>query len=608
MNFEYNSQEEIYKIPFGAVSVGTSISFTIKAPSTAMAFLHGFDKTYKMIRLSELFTIKVNAPRDPTLIYYYFEVQYNNRSYFITPKTGVGGKCKIGNELDKKYQLTVYKNSPTPDWFKGAVMYQIYVDRFFRPTNNPPFKKNILFHTSWDDKPLYIFNSQNRIVEWDFFGGNLRGVIEKLDYLKGLGVDIIYFNPIFESSSNHKYDTGDYSKVDSMYGDEEILKELIVKSKSKGMHIILDGVFSHVGDDSIYFNKYKSYDSIGAYQSKDSQYYSWFNFNKYPDDYKSWWGIDALPEINKNNESYRDFLFNKENGIIKKWMELGIMGWRLDVADELPDDFIKQLKQTIKSLCNAPILLGEVWEDASNKISYGMQRRYITDDSLDSVSNYPLRDCIINYLLGKCSSYDLSRLVMTLQENYPSDVFNSMMNLTGTHDSIRLSTLLGNAPDEDKLDLWEKRDLELDGVNYDIAIKRTKLFFIILFTLPGNPCIYYGDETAVQGYKDPYNRSTFPWGETREDLHDLIVHLSNIRYNNIAFKCGFYKYNLIDENILSYTITDDNTQYKVVINRSATDNYTTDLTYSDILLSINIESYSNNIIIKPFGAIVLKVS
>lgn len=284
------------------------------------------------------------------------------------------------------------------------------------------------------------------------------------------------------------------------------------------------------------------------------------------------------------------------------------MGWRLDVADELPDDFIKQLKQTIKSLCNAPILLGEVWEDASNKISYGMQRRYITDDSLDSVSNYPLRDFIINYLIGKCSSYDLSRLVMTLQENYPSDVFNSLMNLTGTHDSIRLSTLLGNAPDEDKLDLWEKRDLELDGVNYDIAIKRTKLFFIILFTLPGNPCIYYGDETAVQGYKDPYNRSTFPWGETREDLHDLIVHLSNIRYNNIAFKCGFYKYNLIDENILSYTITDDNTQYKVVINRSATDNYTTDLTYSDILLSINIESYSNNIIIKPFGAIVLKVS
>ena len=456
--------------------------------------------------------------------------------------------------------------------------------------------------------PIYIYDNDNRIVQWDFFGGNLQGVIEKLDYIKSLGTDVIYFNPIFEASSNHKYDTADYSKVDPMYGDEKILKELIIKAKEKNMHIILDGVFSHTGDDSIYFNKYQNYDNLGAYQGEKSPYYSWFKFNNFPDDYKSWWGIDALPELDKDNRSYRDFLFNNKDGIIKKWMELGIMGWRLDVADELPDDFIKELKQTVKSFCDSPILLGEVWEDASSKVSYGEHRKYIIDDSLDSVSNYPLRDSIINYLLSIESSKDLCLLIMSLQENYPPDVFQSLMNLTGTHDSTRLATLLGNAPDNDSLDLWEKRKFRLSDENYELAINRMKLFLIILFTLPGNPCIYYGDEVAIQGYKDPYNRGTFPWGNTRNDLHDLIYELSSLRKMNTAFKDGFFDYNYNTDDILCYLISNDNSQYQVIINRSDSAIHSVSVQYAKILLDINAEVDNENINLHPFGGIILKTN
>ncbi len=519
----------------------------------------------------------------------------------------MGGEAQKSPEAENKYQLTVFKNEPVPSWFKGAVMYQIYVDRFYRPAGNPVLKDNILYHTSWDDKPLYIYDSDNAIVEWDFFGGSLKGVTQKLDYIKSLGIDVIYLNPIFEAASNHKYDTGDYSKVDPMYGDDAALKELIDKAKKLGMHIMLDGVFSHTGDDSIYFNKYNNYPGEGAYHGESSPYYSWYTFKKFPDKYNSWWGVTSLPEVNKNDASYREFLFNRKNGIIKKWMSMGIMGWRLDVADELPDDFIKELKSAARNFCEAPVLLGEVWEDASSKVSYGIERKYIIDDSLDSVSNYPLREGLIGYLTGKSTSGDLCSIIMALQENYPADVFRSLMNLTGTHDSIRLATLLGEAPDESELGLWQKRKYELDDEKLSLAVKRINLFFIILFTLPGNPCVYYGDETAVQGYKDPYNRSTFPWKSARDDIRDLMADLAAIRNEDTAFKNGFFTYEPNEnEDLLRYSIVYESLRYTVIINRSQEKTYKADITYKKIMYAANTDITGEEVWILPFGGTVIK--
>ena len=541
MDIVYNSQNSEYKKPFGAVRCSTEVYYTVKSNSADKIVVFGFDKTYEMHKTNDMFTVTVEVPDEPCLVHYYFEISERDKKHYIVPKEGTGGEGIISNTVSNKFQLTIYENEPVPKWFKGAVMYQIYVDRFYRPVKNPELKANILYHSSWNDKPIYIFDSKSRIVKWDFFGGSLKGVIEKLDYIKSLGVDIIYLNPIFEASSNHKYDTGDYFKIDPMYGDDSILKELIEKAKQKDINIILDGVFSHTGDDSIYFNKFSNYPNKGAYQGEESPYYNWFTFNKFPDDYKCWWGIDSLPEADKDNASYRDFLFSKKNGVIKKWMQMGIMGWRLDVADELPDDFIKEMKETVRYFSNESILLGEVWEDASNKISYDISRRYIIDNCLDSVSNYPLRDGIAEYLLGKLTAKELGRLIMSIQENYPKDVFCSLMNLTGTHDSIRLATLMGEAPGENKLNLWEKREYNLDEQSLRIAVKRIKLFYVILFTLPGNPCIYYGDEMAVEGYKDPYNRSTFPWQNTRDDIRNLIGDLSKIKKSFSAYTEGFFR-------------------------------------------------------------------
>jgi pullulanase len=278
-------------------------------------------------------------------------------------------------------------------------------------------RDGVLLHSSWNELPVYVKNDAGEIVIWDFFEGNLDGVIQKLDYLKSIGVDIIYLNPIFESSSNHKYDTADYSRIDMMYGNEDTLKRLVSEADSLGIKIMLDGVFSHTGDDSIYFNKYKNYGEDGAYNNTSSKYYSWYTFEKYPEKYDCWWGVKALPCVNELEPSYMDYLLNEKDGAVIKWMRAGIAGWRLDVADELPDEFIIKLKEAIVKVNPEAVLLGEVWEDASNKVSYGAQRKYILNNSLNSVSNYPLRDGLIALLTGKLGVNEFAASIMKIREN-----------------------------------------------------------------------------------------------------------------------------------------------------------------------------------------------
>lgn len=354
---------------------------------------------------------------------------------------------------------------------------------------------------------MYIKDKNGDVIRWDFHGGNLKGIIDKLPYLSKIGVSIIYLSPIFESSSNHKYNTGDYKKIDPMFGDEEILKELIEKANKKGINIILDGVFSHTGADSKYFNKFGNYDEVGAYQSKDSKYSSWYTFNDFPDDYKCWWGVKDLPNVNELNKSYMDYIIYDEDSVINKWTDMGIKGWRLDVADELPTEFIKEIRKELKKNDAESVLVGEVWEDASNKITYNERRNYLVGNQLDSVMGYPFRDNIVSFLKGNITSKELNNKFMTIKENYPKESFKANLNLISSHDVARIKTEL----------------------HYDEAM--VKLAVATQMTFEGVPYIYYGDEAGLCGGTDPDNRKTYPWKNEDEDMIEFYKEAINTRKN-----------------------------------------------------------------------------
>jgi 4-alpha-glucanotransferase len=408
-----------------------------------------------------------------------------------------------------------------PEWLKKGIMYQIYVDRFFNGNPkqeilNP--KKGSLLHGDWYDTPFYLKDEKGRVLRWTFFGGNLLGVIEKLPYLEELGISIIYFNPIFEAASNHKYDTGNYLKIDPMYGDNETFARLVQEAEKYGIAIILDGVFSHTGSDSIYFNKYGNYPGLGAFQSEDSPYYPWYKFKDCQGEYECWWGVDDLPNVNELEPSYTEFIFGGKNSVIRHWMGKGVKGWRLDVIDELPDEFVKELRQAVKKADPQAVLIGEVWEDASRKVSYGKQREYFWGEELDSVMNYPLRKILLDYILGRINAEISYKKLMSLFENYPRENFLAAMNILGSHDRARVLTLLGEAPAEESLTEVGKENYRLPAEARNKAVQRLKLLVLVQMTLPGAPCVYYGDEVGVEGFSDPYNRGTYPWGKEDQEI------------------------------------------------------------------------------------------
>lgn len=348
--------------------------------------------------------------------------------------------------------------------------------------------------------------------------------------------------PIFDSPSCHKYDTGDYEKIDPMFGDEEIFKELCSEAEDLGMRIILDGVFSHTGSDSKYFNKFGNYDSLGAYQSLESPYYRWYRFNDYPKLYEAWWGFSNMPNVDELNPSYLDYIIRNNNSIIEKWLKLGASGWRLDVADELPDEFIKILKKKLKEVKAEGVLIGEVWEDASNKYSYNRRREYLFGSELDSVTNYPLRQIILDLVRNYIGNRYFIKKYMSLKENYPKEYFYSTMNILGNHDTERVLTILNN------------------------NISLLKLAVVIQMTLPGVPLIYYGDEAGLTGGKDPYNRKAYPWGKENKDILNFYTKISNIRASEEALKSGEIKFLDFNNEVLGYERLIGNEKIVVVVN------------------------------------------
>ena len=476
------------------------------------------------------------TPKVPDVYYYYFTLFINGK-YVEIRKDRFSKSC-FGGKENECFQLTVFtKDISVPDFMKGATFYQIFPDRFYNSgeaKENVPMDRKI--HTDWYENPDYLPNDKGIILNNDYFGGDLKGITQKLDYIESLGVTIIYLNPIFEAHSNHRYNTADYMKIDPLLGKEEDFVELCSEARKRGIRIILDGVFNHTGSDSIYFNKERRYATVGAYTSKDSPYYNWYCFFNYPNGYDSWWGFDTLPKLNKSVEECIDFFCT----VVKKWIRLGASGFRLDVVDEITNYMLYRLTKAIKEevvFDSQPSVTGEVWEDVSIKEAYGERKHYFTENTLDSAMNYVYKDALFYFFENKNAEALLDTIVRTI-ENYPKDNLDAMMNMISGHDIERAITRLakGAASGHDRY--WQAMNDYLDPESYERGKRLFKQMAVIQYFLPGNPCLYYGDEAGLYGFKDPHNRKTYPWGREDKELVEFFQLLGKIRRDNVFLKDG----------------------------------------------------------------------
>lgn len=499
----------------------------------------------------------------PGLYWYHFELDTPwGRSFVRNVGRGVGDFAPDASD----FQQTVYdKNFKTPDWLKGGIIYQIFPDRFYSSGTEKHGVRPSRVMRRWGDEPFWREEQMNGIWNNDYFGGDLKGVEEKLLYLANLGVTCIYLNPIFEANSNHRYDTADYEKIDPLLGTEDDLKSLCKTAREQyGISIILDGVFSHTGCDSKYFNIYSNYDDVGAYNSKESPYYPWYKFINWPDEYHSWWGIKLLPEVIEETPQYREYICGK-NGILRKWLKCGISGWRLDVADELPDVFLDDLRRAVKDENSDAVIIGEVWEDATTKLAYGERRRYLLGEQLDSVMNYPFADAVLNFV--KFANADaFIDSVMSIIEKYPPQVTNVLMNHIGTHDTERAITRLAGENCEGYGRHWQHEHNKLSDYDYYRGVSMMKIASLIQYTLPGVPSLYYGDEIGMQGMKDPFNRACMDWYEPNTELHRWYKRLGEIRRGCKAFERGSFVPIYCSYKTVAYLRSGDNNEVLVAVN------------------------------------------
>jgi len=546
MRILFDSKQAEYKTPFGCVTPGERCTLRLRIPVTVgtkavrIVVERENGRRYEEFSMNRAVT---EAPYDlwqgslaipETGLYFYY--------FRITGHTGTFRLFKYGDDTNMedggKWQLScIPSDFTTPDWAKGAVIYQIFPDRFHRSGSCDLSQRTGVYtlHQDWNEEVHWQPDEKGQVLNNDFFGGNFRGITEKMDYIASFGTDILYLNPISKSFSSHRYDTGDYKTPDPLLGTEEDFRELCEAAHARGIRVVLDGVYSHTGADSLYFNKYGNYGDGGAYRDPDSPYRNWYRFRSYPDNYDSWWGFDTLPTVNKTDPNLIRYIITDPDSVVAHWLSLGADGFRLDVADELPDSFIALLKRRIRQLKPDALLMGEVWEDASNKIAYDVRRRYFVDGELDSVMNYPFRTAILNFVRGMDDGRQLRDTVMAVAENYPAQVLLCNMNLLGTHDTPRILTALVDDFDGSREQLAARR---LSPEQRALAKKRLKLASFLQFTLPGSPSIYYGDEAGMEGGKDPFNRRTYPWDSGDGELVEHFRQLGRQRRQYPALRLG----------------------------------------------------------------------
>ena len=466
-----------------------------------------------------------------------------------------------------RFRLLVHEaDFRTPAWFCGGTMYHIFVDRFCRGAGPVTLREGAELDENWESGiPQYNAYPGAPLANNRFFGGNLWGIIEKLDMLRALGVTVLYLSPIFEAASNHKYDTGDYETVDAFFGGEAAFDRLIAEARARGMRIILDGVFNHTGDDSRYFNRYGRYDTVGAYQSPASPFADWYSFREFPDTYECWWDIPILPRLNGTTAACREY-FTAADGIAASRVRRGISGWRLDVADELSDEFLDQLRKSIHAASDEqPLLIGEVWENAADKIAYGKRRRYFSGRQLDSVMNYPLR----NGIIAMVRDGDATQLYHTLTElysSYPRAVCDCLMNLLGTHDTERIITVLGDPCVGDDRTNAQLSTARLTPAQYALAVRRVKMAMTLLFTVFGVPSVFYGDEAGLQGHHDPFCRMPYPWGREDTEILQTVRALAALRREHACFADGDFRIVAHTPTAIAYERRRDDDRLLVIAN------------------------------------------
>ena len=548
--FVFDPRCELCKTPFGAAVCGQEVLFTCR-PLASEGFTHcalvlhrEFAGQGQEIELSPAgflgdrvcFSTAFSAPEEPELIWYHFRFWRDDGSGCDLDRTGYRSD---GQPLS--WQLTVYRRSTVPEWYGEGMVYQIFPDRFRRLSVPDPkgLVGNRWVHQNWDEDPVWRPDPDGEVRNRDFFGGSLKGIISKLDELAELGVTALYLCPIFESASNHRYNTADYTKIDPLLGDEEDFKSLCARAKERGIRVILDGVFNHTGSQSIYFNADGFYPSLGAAQSQDSPYSDWFSFHPWPQDYDAWWGIKTLPAVREECPGYVDYIIENDDSIIRRWLRAGASGWRLDVADELPDWFIQKIRAVVEETDPEAILIGEVWEDASTKIAYSQRRRYLQGSELHGVMNYPSRTALLSYLQGGIAQ-DFREAMETIRENYPPAAFYSAMNFLGTHDTPRILTVLGAAHVPQSKD--DRAHYRLCPQERAKGTALVKLAALVLFTFPGSPTVYYGDEAGMEGFEDPFNRGGYPWGHEDKSLKAWFTRLGTLRQQRQELRRGTIQY------------------------------------------------------------------
>lgn len=613
MKLIYDSRNEFFKVPFGCINCGEKMNICAYCDETAVKMfllLYQDGKEEKKIEMKKtketdgygIYSVSLTFD-EPDLYFYRFCVLKDEKSIIF----GRDEQNYPSLSSQNAWQvLSIGKERYVSKDFCGKIYYQIFPDRFFKEGSCDLSGKlePYWIHEKESDIPEYLPNEHGIVENNDFFGGNLKGIIKKLDYLAQMGVEVIYLNPIFMAHSNHRYDTADYKRIDPMLGTEEDFSKLCTELHEKGMKIILDGVFSHTGDNSVYFDKHHHFGN-GAVSNYDSPYRRWYKFSRYPDEYDSWWGISTLPCVEEMNPSYLDFIVTGENSVIRHWLKKGADGFRLDVADELPDDFIKAVYKTVKEEKPDAVVIGEVWEDASNKISYGVRRKYFSDGELDGVMNYVFRMAIIDFVIGTISAEVFAERVMQLAENYPKEALLCSMNFLSTHDTARILNVLSGADTSgtSKTDRAYKR---LNEQEYKTAAKRLSAAVFLLFTLPGSPCVYYGDEIGMQGYEDPFNRRFYTWNEADENIRQIYSLMLNLRKNLPALSDGDIHLCESKDGFVSFLRKNDSEELLCALNISDRA-VTIPLSCTKIVGGMHFVSDDKKITLLPYGNGVFKI-
>ena len=576
MRILYDSKLTIHKNPFGTLSQGQICTLHIHIPTSVPAIhteciftqengVYAFTVPMTCVDVRGSYSIFRGefSISEPGLYFYYFRIQKPDSSFRLF-KAGDQTNMEAGDT----WQLTCTPaDFTTPDWAKGATIYQVFPDRFCKrgDCDLTGKLKPYTVHSDWNEEVSWQPNSDGLILNNDFYGGNFRGITEKMDYIASLGTTILYLNPISKSFSSHRYDTGDYKTPDPMLGTVADFQELCRAAHDRGIRVVLDGVYSHTGSNSLYFDKERTFGGNGAYCSPSSPYYSWYSFHQYPNVYNSWWGFDTLPTVNKMDPGFIDYIITGEDSVVAHWLRLGADGFRLDVADELPNEFIKLLKYRIRQLRPDALLIGEVWEDASNKTAYGIRRRYFVDGVLDSCMNYPFRTAILNFIKDQDDGRSFRETVMTVLENYPPQVLHCNMNLLGTHDTPRILTALVDDFDGPRQEQARRR---LSRAQRITAQERLLMASFLQYMLPGAPSLYYADEAGMEGGKDPFNRRTYPWGQEDQELLEHHRILGRLRKAQQPLRLGDLEFFRADFQQLGFTRRYESKTLRIYVNRS----------------------------------------